>query len=206
MGQSAPWDNALPSACRLSDADAARLGMRRGRSAFNAEPIQWDAGLPLERRCRGAPPFLRAPGSQQMRALALSRPMMLPMDGSRDSAGHRCASHVRKVGNLGVHQSSAALQALEAPSPIQRPFQALPPWRLRCWSLIRLSSLCREQSQSQSLRSAQAPAPRDIAAAQSQLPGPAAITHLACASAKTHLQHSPSGLVLLFSRLLVDSV
>ncbi|CAK0785661.1 hypothetical protein CVIRNUC_008872 [Coccomyxa viridis] len=39
---------------RLSDADAAKLGMRRGRSAFSAEPIQWDAGLPLERRCRGA--------------------------------------------------------------------------------------------------------------------------------------------------------
>ena len=48
----------MPSACRLSDAEAAKLGMRRGRSAFSAEPIQWDAGLPLERRCRGASPFL----------------------------------------------------------------------------------------------------------------------------------------------------
>ncbi len=40
-------------ACRLSDAEAAKLGMRRGRSAYNAEPIQWDAGLPLERRVKG---------------------------------------------------------------------------------------------------------------------------------------------------------
>ena len=40
-------------ACRLSDAEAAKLGMRRGRSAYNAEPIQWDAGIPLERRVRG---------------------------------------------------------------------------------------------------------------------------------------------------------
>ena len=40
---------------RLSDAEAAKLGMRRGRSAYNAEPVQWDVGVSLERRCRGAP-------------------------------------------------------------------------------------------------------------------------------------------------------
>ena len=42
------------STCRLSDAEAAKLGMRRGRSAYNAEPIQWDSGVSLERRARGA--------------------------------------------------------------------------------------------------------------------------------------------------------
>lgn len=54
--------------CRLSDAEAAKLGMRRGRSAYNAEPVQWDMGVSLERRCRGAPlprkpNFVQSPSS-----------------------------------------------------------------------------------------------------------------------------------------------
>ena len=45
-------------------------------------------------------------------------------------------------------RAAAMLQALQAPSPVQRPSRALRPWMVRCRSPIRLSSPCTEQSQS----------------------------------------------------------